>query len=81
MDAILENVRRASEALPETAEAVRREVRDVPGLVLQAQVALREAETLLAGLQRHWLLRTYMNPSPDLETLPVPAPPTRRVGL
>ncbi len=78
MDAILENIRRASDALPETADVVRGEARDAPGLVLQAQAALREAEALLAGLQKHWLLRAYMNRPPDIEALPVPAPAHRR---
>jgi len=35
---------------------------DVPGLTFQAQGTLREIQTLIEGLQRHWLLRQYMEP-------------------
>jgi len=80
LDAILENLRRASETLPATVETVHHEIRDTPGLVLQAQATLREAETLLAGLQRHWLLRAYMHRTPDIEMLPTPAPSAGRAS-
>lgn len=79
LDAILEDVRRASGTLPETADTVRAELRDVPGLVLQAQATLREAEQLLAGLQEHWLLRAYMNRPSPIQMLPPPAPATAPV--
>lgn len=79
LDAILEDVRRASGALPETADTVRAELRDVPGLVLQTQATLREAEQLLAGLQEHWLLRAYMNRPSPIQMLPPPAPATAPV--
>jgi len=72
-DAILDDVRRAASALPETTETLRGELRDVPGIVLQTQSTLREAEQLLAGLQEHWLLRRYMDRPAPIETLPPPA--------
>ena len=77
VDAILDDVRRAAAALPETADTVRGEMRDVPGLVLQTQATLREAEQLLAGLQEHWFLRAYMNRPPAIEMLSPPSPAGR----
>ena len=42
-----------------------------PGLVLQAQTTMHEAEKLLTGLQKHWLLRAYMEKSRPLEIVPL----------
>lgn len=35
---------------------------DLPGLIDQTQDTLRETQILLRGLQRHWLLRKYIDP-------------------
>ena len=74
VDRILEDVRGATAGLPASAEVVQAELRDIPGLVLQAQATLQETEQLLAGLQQHWLLRRYMDRPPEIEFLPPPAP-------
>ncbi len=71
---ILHNVRMASEGLPGAMATVQGELRDVPGLVLQTRATLQETERLLAGLQRHWLLRGAMEPAADLPTVPAAAP-------
>ncbi len=36
---------------------------DLPGMLLQAQDTLRSAQVTLEALQRHWLLRKYVEPS------------------
>ncbi|MCX7818569.1 MAG: MlaD family protein [Kiritimatiellae bacterium] len=68
---ILEHLRGASEHLPQLMGTVEGELRNVPGLVLQVRATLQETERLLAGLQRHWLLRAAM--TPDLSIAPLPA--------
>ncbi len=35
---------------------------DLPGLTAQTQDTLRETQVLIQGLQRHWLLRKYIEP-------------------
>lgn len=35
---------------------------DLPGLLAQSQDTLRETQILIRGLQRHWLLRKYIEP-------------------
>lgn len=60
IQSILDDTGRAAAVLPGVAETVRGEMRDVPGLTLQARATLRETEALLAGAQRHWLLRRYI---------------------
>lgn len=70
---ILDNIKTASAVLPETADTIRGELRDVPGMVLQAQATLYESEQLVDGLQKHWLLRRYMTEDTPLEAVPIDA--------
>ncbi len=66
---VLRSLQQGTERLPEITDTVATEAKDLPGLVLQAQQTLGELEKLLAGLQRHWLFRGYMDladPSPRI---------------
>jgi phospholipid/cholesterol/gamma-HCH transport system substrate-binding protein len=66
------NLQRASTNLPAISEALGIETKDLPGLVLQTQISMRELERSAEAIQRHWLLRKYVN-----KTNPPPiAPPT-----
>jgi len=62
----------ASTNLPAISNAVGKEAKDLPGLVLQTQVSMRELERLIEAMQRHWLLRKYVNWTnpPPLRSLP-----------
>jgi len=60
---------------------------DVPGLLIQAQDTMRSSQVLIEGLQRHWLLRSYIeNPENGPLISPAsltgePAPdPARQMG-
>lgn len=70
---ILNNVKQGTDILPEAAETLRGELRDIPGMVLQARTTLHESEKLLEGLQDHWLLRGAMQADTPLEALPLDA--------
>ncbi len=64
VETILESVSQAARPLPET--------------LWQTQDTLREAETLLEGVQRHWLLRKYMDePAPRDRISPLEMAPTQ----
>lgn len=70
------NVQRASTNLPAITDALSKEAGDLPGLVLQTQTSMRELERLIEAMQRHWLVRKYVNPanpppshSPPIEEL------------
>jgi phospholipid/cholesterol/gamma-HCH transport system substrate-binding protein len=54
---IVEDVRGTTTQLPPMAAKVGCEMDDLPGLVLQTQETLREAERLIEGIQKNWLLR------------------------
>jgi methyl-accepting chemotaxis protein len=82
----VENVRHGTTHLPAIAGIVASEAKDLPGLVDQTQVSMRELERLIASMQRHWLLRKYVNqtdppplrpPSPGAEPQKKPVQPLR----
>jgi phospholipid/cholesterol/gamma-HCH transport system substrate-binding protein len=66
----LNNLQQASTNLPAISDAIGLEARDLPGLVLQTQTSMREMERLIEAMQRHWLLRKYVN-----QTNPPPSHP------
>ena len=76
----LNNLQQASTNLPEISDAVGKETRDLPGLVLQTQVSMREVERLVEAMQRTWLLRKYVNPTnpPPLRPLPASEEPEKK---
>jgi phospholipid/cholesterol/gamma-HCH transport system substrate-binding protein len=55
VEAILADVKKATGALPES--------------LLQAQDTLRETEVLIEGVQKHWLLRSYIEQAPSSERI------------
>jgi phospholipid/cholesterol/gamma-HCH transport system substrate-binding protein len=61
LNAAAKNVQSGTARLPEITGAVADETKDLPGLVLQTQVSMREMERLVEAMQRTWLLRKYVN--------------------
>lgn len=58
---ILANVAEATEKMPQMTDRVAGELEDVPGLLYQTQATLQEAEILIEGIQRHWLIRRHID--------------------
>lgn len=69
IEGILEDVRSST-------SVVKDEMQDVPGVVLQTRETLRETEKLIEALQRHWLIRKYVESSAP----PSPMIPPAAVG-
>lgn len=67
---ILADVKATTAQLPAAASTVGREVQDLPGVVVQSQATLREAERLILGLQQNWLIRKHVPPTPATELIP-----------
>ncbi len=61
LNSAVKNVRTGTERLPEITEAVANETKDLPDLVHQTQASMRELERLIEAMQRHWLLRKFVN--------------------
>jgi len=60
LQGILKDVQVAGSHLSGVSEALAREAKDLPGLVLQTQQTLHELERLIEGIERHWLIRKYI---------------------
>ena len=67
---ILADVKATTAQLPAAASTVGREVQDLPGVVVQSQATLREAERLILGLQQNWLIRKHVPATPATELIP-----------
>jgi len=74
------NLQQASTNFPAISDAIRLEAKDLPGLVLQTRTSMRELERLIEAMQRHWLLRKYVNQTnpPSLNSLSEPAVPEKK---
>jgi phospholipid/cholesterol/gamma-HCH transport system substrate-binding protein len=55
------NVQKGTSRLPEITDALADEAKDLPGLVQQTQVSMRELERLIEALQQNWLVRKHVN--------------------
>ena len=82
LNVAVKNVRSGTARLPEITDAVADEAKRLPGLVQQTQTSMRELERLIEGLQRHWLVRKYVNKTspPPLRPLPEAAVPESKAG-
>jgi len=60
LQGILKDVQLAGTDLSAVSEALAIEAKDLPGLVLQTQQTLHELERLIEGIERHWLIRKYI---------------------
>ena len=67
----VKNVEAGTTRLPEITDSVANEAKDLPGLVLQTKSSMTELERLVEAMQKHWLLRKYVN-----KTNPVPLHPS-----
>jgi phospholipid/cholesterol/gamma-HCH transport system substrate-binding protein len=68
----VKNVQKGTARLPEITDAIANEAKDLPGLVEQTQMSMRELERLIEASQRNWLVRKYVNKTnpPPLRPLP-----------
>jgi len=60
LQGILKDVQLAGTDLSAVSEVLAIEAKDLPGLVLQTQQTLHELERLIEGIERHWLIRKYI---------------------
>ena len=80
LNVAVKNVQAGTARLPEITDTVANEARDLPGLVQQTQTSMRELERLIEAMQRHWLLRKYVNSTnpPALHPLSETAVPEKK---
>ena len=76
------NIQEATTNLPALSVLLDRDAREIPALILQTQTAMRELERVIEAVQRHWLLRKYVdktNPPPIQPFPDRPAPEPKPV--
>lgn len=80
LNVAVQNVQEGTARLPEITGAMADEAKDLPGLVQQTQSSMRELERLIEAMQRHWLLRKYVNKKdpPPLHPPYEPAVPEKK---
>ena len=81
LNAAVKNVQIGTTRLPEITDAMANEAKDLPGLVLQTQVSMRELERLIEATQRNWFVRKYVNKTnpPPIFPLPETAMPEKKL--
>jgi uncharacterized phage infection (PIP) family protein YhgE len=57
----VKNLQEGTARLPEVGSALADEAKDLPGLVQQTKTSMHELERLILAMQRHWLVRKYMD--------------------
>ena len=72
LNVAVKNVENSTTRLPEITDSVANEAKDLPGLVRQTQSSMREMERLVEAMQRHWLLRRFVNLTNPPPTHPLP---------
>ena len=72
------NLNVAAAHLPEITGAVADEAKDLPGLVRQTQISMRELERLIEAMQKSWLVRKYVNKTNPPPAYPLPETPERK---
>jgi phospholipid/cholesterol/gamma-HCH transport system substrate-binding protein len=82
LNVAVKNVQDGTARLPEITVALADEAKDLPGLVQQTQTSMRELERLIEAMQRHWLLRKYVNATnpPPSQPLSDTAAPGEKSG-
>ncbi|MFT4539595.1 MAG: hypothetical protein ACI841_004574 [Planctomycetota bacterium] len=71
VEGIVTQVELASASFPVIATSIEEEVRSIPGFLIESQEALRQIEILVRGIQKHWLLRSYVDPRPSKGRIPI----------
>jgi len=85
------NIQQATTNLPTLSAALEQDAKQIPALILQTKTSMVELQRVIEAVQRHWLLRKYVNqtnPAPlrslpasaEMETKPAKAVPAPRVS-
>ena len=74
LNAASSHIQTGAVRVPEIADALANEMKDLPGLVRQTQISMVELERLIEALQRHWLVRKYVDSADPASLRVVPEP-------
>lgn len=70
VNASLGDVQKILNDVEKTMDVVRGETEDLPGTMIQARETMNEAEKLIVAIQKHWLLRGYVEQAEPSTLIP-----------
>lgn len=74
-EVVLQDIHKTMERFPGIMGRLEGEMQTMPGLIMQTEETLRQIEKLVIGMQKHWLLREYVE-----QQTPVTRIPSAEVG-
>jgi phospholipid/cholesterol/gamma-HCH transport system substrate-binding protein len=73
---VLQDIHKTVSSFPNVVGRLDEEMQSLPGLIMQTEETLRQIEKLVLGMQKHWLLREYVE-----QQRPATRIPSAEVGL
>jgi len=74
-EVVLKDIHQTMDSFPDIVGRLDEEMKALPGLMIQTQETLRQIEKLVIGMQKHWVLRDYVE-----QTHPSTRIPSAEVG-
>jgi len=65
------NIQQATTNLPTLSAALEQDAKQIPALILQTQTSMVELQRVIEAVQRHWLLRKYVNQTNPVSLRPI----------
>jgi ABC-type transporter Mla subunit MlaD len=69
-EVVLKDIHKTMDSFPDIVGRLDEEMQSLPGLMMQTQETLRQIEKLVVGMQRHWMLRSYVEQAEPMTRIP-----------
>ncbi len=69
-EVVLRDIHKTMDSFPNIVGRLDEEMETLPGLILQTQETLRQIEKLVIGMQKHWMLRGYVEQARPTTRIP-----------
>lgn len=69
-EVVLKDIHKTMDSFPNIVGRLDQEMQSLPGLMIQTQETLRQIEKLVIGMQKHWMLRGYVEQAQPTTRIP-----------
>ena len=69
-EVVLKDIHKTMDSFPNIVGRLDQEMQSLPGLMMQTQETLRQIEKLVIGMQKHWMLRGYVEQAEPMNRIP-----------
>jgi phospholipid/cholesterol/gamma-HCH transport system substrate-binding protein len=69
-EVVLKDIHKTMDSFPDIVGRLDQEMQSLPGLMIQTQETLRQIEKLVIGMQKHWMLRDYVEQARPTTRIP-----------